>query len=330
VRVLLTEAAERAFGASLRAAHEDIELLTMQRDGTLRLDDGSTLDWERAAVEVAWGTSDLFDAGAPLRPFFGLVRRAETLRWFQSAAAGFDAPIFAELVRRGVLLTTSDANSISIAEYVLRAVLEHFQESALWAEAQVERLWARHDFKEVFGTTWLVVGLGSIGTEVALRARAFGAHVIGVRRRPSGDEPVAEVVTPEGVLEVLPRADVVVLSAPANASTHHFVGTAFLDAMKDTALLVNVGRGSLVDEEALAAALDRGSVAGAVLDVFEVEPLPSDHPWWDDPRVTVTPHNSAGGRGRHARGADLFHENLFRYRRGEPLLRLVTEADLDP
>jgi phosphoglycerate dehydrogenase-like enzyme len=99
--------------------------------------------------------------------------------------------------------------------------------------------------------------------------------------------------------------------------------------MSESALLVNVGRGSLIDEAALAAALDRGSISGAVLDVFEVEPLASDHPWWDDPRVVVTPHNSAGGLGRYQRGADLFSENLARYRRGEPLLRLVTEADLD-
>jgi phosphoglycerate dehydrogenase-like enzyme len=328
LRILLSEAAARAHGDSLRAAHDDIELVTMGGDGALHLADGSALEREDAGIEVAWGTSDLFDDG-PIRPFFGLLRRAETLRWFQSAAAGYDTPIFAELVRNGVALTTSDANSISIAEYVLRCVLEHFQESARWVDAQGERLWARHDFREVAGTTWLVVGLGSIGTEVALRARAFGVHVVGVRRSPSGDEPVAELVTPEGILAALPRADVVVLSAPANASTRHLVDAAFLDAMSESALLVNVGRGSLIDEAALAAALDRGSISGAVLDVFEVEPLPADHPWWDDPRVVVTPHNSAGGLGRYQRGADLFSENLARYRRGEPLLRLVTEADLD-
>lgn len=329
VRILLSEAADTSYGEALRSAHEDIELVTMKSDGTIAVGDAPTLDWQDAAIEVAWGTSDLFDAG-PIRPFFGLLRRSATLRWFQSAAAGHDAPIFAELVRRGVSLTTSDANSISIAEYVLRCVLEHFQESVLWSDAQAERLWSRHDFREVAGTTWVIVGLGSIGTGVALRARAFGAHVIGVRRRPSGDEPVAEVVTPETLLSVLPRADVVVLSAPANASTRHLVDSAFLAALPDTAFLVNVGRGSLVDEDALAEALEAGSISGAALDVFETEPLPTDHPWWDDPRVVVTPHNSAGGLGRYARGAQLFSENLSRYLRGEPLLRLVTEDDLDP
>jgi len=328
-RLLLTETAADAFGASILAAHEDIELVVMARDGTLRLGDGSVLERDGTGIEVVWATQDLFGEGAPLRPFFGLVRRLETLRWFQSQAAGFDEPVFAELIRRGILFTTSHGNSISIAEYVLRAVLEHFQEPSRWAEAQAERRWARHDFQEVFGTTWLVVGLGSIGTEVALRARAFGAHVIGVRRHPRGDEPVAEMVSPDNMRDAIGRADVVVLCAPASASTHHLVDRAFLDAMKETAIIVSVGRGSVVDEEALAAALEEGSIAAAVLDVFEVEPLPADHGFWDNPKVTVTPHNSAGGRGGYARAAEQFQENLSRYLNGEPLRRLVTVADLD-
>jgi phosphoglycerate dehydrogenase-like enzyme len=150
-----------------------------------------------------------------------------------------------------------------------------------------------------------------------------------VRRSPDGTEPVAEVITSDAIASVLGRADVVVLSAPANASTQHLVDAAFLAALPARAFLVNVGRGVLVDEEALAAALEAGALSGAALDVFETEPLPADHQWWDDPRVVVTPHNSAGGLGRHARGADLFSTNLARYRRGEPLLRLVTEADLE-
>ena len=328
MRILLSEAAERTYGEGLRSTHRGIELVTMRGDGTIALGEGPPLEPPDAAIEVAWGTSDLFEG--PIRPFFGLLRRSETLRWFQSPAAGFDAPIFGELVRKGIALTSSDANSVSIAEYVLRCVLEHFQESALWSDAQAERLWSRHDFREVAGTTWVIVGLGSIGTQVALRARAFGAHVIGVRRRPSGDEPVAEVVTPERLLSVLPRADVVVLSAPGNAATRHLVDREFLAAMGETAFLVNVGRGSLVDEDALAEALEAESISGAALDVFETEPLATDHPWWDDPRVVITPHNSAGGRGRYARGAQLFSENLSRYLSGQPLLRLVTEDDLDP
>ena len=98
--------------------------------------------------------------------------------------------------------------------------------------------------------------------------------------------------------------------------------------MKETAIIVSVGRGSVIDEEALIEALKEGAIAAAVLDVFEVEPLPADHPLWGDPKVTVTPHNSAGGRSGYARAAEGFMDNLSRYLNGEPLLRLVTAADL--
>src|SRR5580658_5041029 len=188
----------------------------MAADGTLTVGE-EPLDWESAAVEVAWATADLFNPNGALGKFFGFARRSDSLRWFQSAAAGFDAPVFAELVRRGVALTSSDANSVTIAEYVLRAVLERFQESGQWAEAQRAGRWERHDFRDVAGSSWLVVGLGSIGCEVAVRAKAFGARVVGVRRQPRGDEPVDEVVTPERLAEVVGGADVVVLCAPANA-----------------------------------------------------------------------------------------------------------------
>jgi phosphoglycerate dehydrogenase-like enzyme len=328
-RLLLTETAASNFGADLLSVHENIELVVIERDGTLRLGDGSVLDREDTGIEVVWATQDLFGEGAPLRPFFGLVRRLDTLRWFQSQAAGFDEPVFRELIRRDIFFTTAHANSVSISDYVLRAVLDHYQDPARWVEAQAERRWARRDFQEVFATTWLVVGLGSIGAEVARRAAAFGAHVIGVRRHPTGDEPVAEILTPNTMGEAIGRADVVVLSAPAGASTHHLVDGAFLEAMKGTAIIVSVGRGSVVDEAALIKALDEGSIAAAVLDVFETEPLAKDHPLWGHPRVTVTPHNSAGGRSGYARAAEHFKENLSRYLRGEPLLHLVTVADLD-
>jgi phosphoglycerate dehydrogenase-like enzyme len=317
------------FGASLLSVDDHLELVVMGADGTLDLSDGSAVDRDDSGIEIAWATQDLFEAGAPVRPFFGLVRRLDTLRWFQSQAAGFDEPVFRELIRRDIAFTTSHANSVSISEYVLRAVLDHFEQPARWVEAQSERRWVRHNFTEIFGSTWLIVGLGSIGIEVATRAQAFGAHVIGVRRHPSGDEPVAEMVTPGDMGEAIGRADVVVLSAPAGASTHHLVDRAFLGAMKETAIIVSVGRGSVIDETALVEALDAGSIAAAVLDVFETEPLPDDHPLWGHPRVTVTPHNSAGGRSGYARAAEYFKENLSRYLSGAPLLHLVTEADLD-
>lgn len=322
--VLLTETAAARFGDRL----EDVSLLRMQADGTL-LRDGEPVAWDDAAPEVVWASADLFDDGAPLRPFFGfLVQRAEAVRWLQSPAAGVDAPIFADLLAKGVRLTTSHVTDVPIAEYVVRAVLDHLQGAGQWRAAQAETQWARHDFREVQGTTWLVVGLGAIGSAVAVRARAFGASVLGVRRTPRGDEPVDEVLTPDRLQEALPRADVVVLSAPATSATTKLVDDAFLAAMRPGSLLVNIARGALVDEGALVAALDRGTPEHAVLDVTATEPLPDDSPLWTHPRVTLTPHNAAGGTGRYARGADLFADNLARYRAGEPLRHEVEASDL--
>jgi phosphoglycerate dehydrogenase-like enzyme len=324
MRVVLTAAAHERWWPRLE--RPGVEPLILGVDGGLVLASGAGVARDEADPEVAWGTSDLFDEGAPLRPFFGLLRRSSTLRWFQSPAAGYDGAVFGELARRGVRVSNAHVNGIPIAEYVLRAVLDHFQDAGRWRAGAEARGWRLHDFREVYGTTWLVVGLGSIGGAVATRARAFGARVIGCRRRPSPDDPADETVTPERLLDVVGAADVVVLSAPATATTVGLVDAAFLGAMKAGSLLVNVARGSLVDEDALLVALERGAPEAAVLDVFAAEPLASDHPFWDHPAVTITPHNAAGGTGRHVRQAELFAENLDRYLGGRPLLNEVTDV----
>ena len=326
MRVLLTSVAHERWWPRLE--RPGVEPLVMQVNGSLALASGAAVERDGAGAEVAWGTSDLFDEGAPLRPFFGLLRRSPTLRWFQSPAAGYDGAVFSELARRGVRVSNAHVNGIPIAEYVLRAVLDHFQHAGRWRAEREARQWRLHDFREVYGTTWLVVGVGSIGGAVAARARAFGARVIGCRRRPSPDDPVDEAVTPDGLLGVVGAADVVVLSAPATAATNRLVDAAFLAAMKPGSVLVNVARGSLVDEDALLDALERRAPEAALLDVFATEPLPPDHPFWDHPGVTITPHNAAGGTGRHARQAELFSENLDRYLGGRPLINDVTEVIL--
>lgn len=326
MRVLLTSTAHTRYWG--RLARPGVEAVILGPDGALALEDGSAVERESAGVEAAWGTSDLYGEGAPLRPFFGLLRRAPDLRWFQSPAAGYEAPVFAELARRGVRVCNAHVNGVPIAEYVLRAVLDHFQAARLWREAEAARQWRTHDFREVHGTTWLVVGLGSIGGAVAVRARAFGARVIGCRRRPGAHDPTDRTVTLDQLASVVGEADVVVLAAPATAATTGLVDAGFLGAMRPGSLLVNVARGSLVDEDALLAALERGAPEAAVLDVFATEPLPPDHPFWDHPAVTVTAHNAAGGTGRYERQAELFSENLDRFLAGRPLLEDVTDQIL--
>lgn len=325
--VLLTQTAFDRFGDRLLDLDVDLRPMRMQPDGTLLVGERA-VEWDAAAPEVAWATADLFDDGAPLRPFFGFLLKSATIRWLQSPAAGFDAPIFADLVRRGMRLTNSHASAPAIAEHVIASVLEVFQHRNRWRDAAAERAWRSHDFREVAGTTWLVIGLGHIGRATATRARGLGARIIGVRRRPTGTEEVDELITPDGLGRVVGRADVVVLSAPSAPDTRHLVDATFLAAMKPDAVLVNVARGALVDEEALLRSLDDGRPAMAVLDVFETEPLPVEHPFWDHPRVLVTPHNAAGGTGRYARAADEFFANLEAYVAGGPLTNEVTAADL--
>ena len=323
MRILMTEAAASAYGDQLVAVAPKAELVRMRGDGTL-VDSSGEIAWEDAALEVAWPTFDLFLDGAPLRPFFACMVRAEGLQWLHSSSAGVDAPIFATFVERGVRLTTTHVTDIPIAEYVIRAVLDHYQQPQRWAAAQAERAWRRHDFREVNGTTWLVIGVGSIGAAVASRARALGARVIGVRRSPTGDEPVHRMVPPASLPDVVPDADVIVLAAPATTETRHLVDDALLARTKPGSLLVNIARGALVDEAALVAAIDRGDgIEAAVLDVMETEPLPDDSPLWAHERITITPHGAAGGLGRFDRGAHAFAENLRRYAAGEPLLHEV-------
>lgn len=208
-------------------------------------------------------------------------------------------------------------------------MLDTFLGAGQWRVAQAESRWERGGtgHREVAGSAWLVVGMGAIGGEVARRARALGATVTGVRRHPSGDEPVDRVVTPDGLLSAVPEADVVVLSAPASRATRHLADGAFFAAMRPGSVLVNVARGELVDEEALLAALDLGRPAAAVLDVASTEPLSVASPLWRHPLVTLTPHASGHTGTTNAHYLPFVEENLRRYLAGEPLRQERTLAD---
>jgi phosphoglycerate dehydrogenase-like enzyme len=273
-------------------------------------------------AEVGWLSVDVLRSAD--QEFIGALLASDALRWVQSAGAGYDTWHFQQLLARGVRLSTAHVNNVPIAEFVMREVMDRFQRADRWRAAAAEHHWEHHEWREVYGSTWLVIGLGAIGTAVAQRARAFGCTVIGVRRHPAGTEPVDEMITPDEVTTALPRADVVVLTLPATDETRDLVNDDFLAVMRPAAVLVNVARGSIVDEGALLRALDAGRPDFAVLDVVGEEPLPPEHPLWSHPKVVVTPHTSSGGHGRFARGADLFAENLRRYRAGEPLLHEVT------
>ncbi len=299
----------------------------MDATGALSID-GGPIAAEDAAPTIAWATADLF-ATPVARDFMVTLLKSPGLKWLQSASAGVDNPVFGQLVSRGVRLTTSHGQAVGMADYVLAGVLDHFQRGPERREAQAAHDWRRSiRIRELLETRWLIVGFGAVGQAVAARAKGFGAHITGARRNQNADPLADQIVTPENIGDHLPEADVVVLACPLTDATRHMANTAFFAAMKDDAVLVNVGRGGLVDEAALLAGLDAAKPARAVLDVFETEPLPADSPFWSHPRVSLTAHCSGVGIGQDDRNRDLFLDNLGRYLAREPLRNEVAASDL--
>lgn len=323
MKLLIFEPAYQRIKDRLEALAPDIEPLLLHPDSTLSFH-GKPIDLDAAEFDIAFASNDAY-MGGPVRALFKLLVEAKDLKWFQSSAAGFDHPIFAQIASGGTVMTRSDGLGISIAEFVMARVLEVFHPTDERRESQATRKWERYDFRDMFGTTWLIVGMGSIGCETAIRAKAFGAHIVGVRRTPSGEEPADEMITPSELDDAIPRADVVVISAPGGEETHHLVDARFLALMKPDSVLVNVGRGSIVDEAALIESLEAGKPATAILDVFETEPLPEDSPLWDHERVLISAHCAPQSPMNTARGDAVFLDNLRRYLSGEELRLIVTE-----
>ncbi|GLY20954.1 D-2-hydroxyacid dehydrogenase [Micromonospora sp. NBRC 101691] len=264
--------------------------------------------------------------------FDELLGKCDGLRWVQITAAGFDWVTGETMQRRlaeGLVYTRSpNSYNVPIAEYVIGAVLMHFRAFPAHREAQERREWVRIVARDVIGSTMVVFGTGGIGREVAWRAQALGATVIGVNRTGAPAEGFERVVAYADHLALLPEADSVVLAMPLTTENRYFFDAERFAAMKETAVLVNVGRGALVVEDALVDAMHAGRIAGAVLDVFEEEPLPADHRLWGLPNTTITPHTSFRGSGNLQRLYADFCANLDRYLAGEELAGTKRQPDL--
>lgn len=324
-QVLIHEASYERIRGHLAAQSIEIQPIIMKPDGSL-IADGKPTAVEDIQPDVAWMNLDVFFG--PSRNFSIAMLKSQTLKWAQTAAAGVDGSFFSKLAEKGIALTNSDAQAPAIADYVLGFVLEHFQRIDDFKSAQAESNWERIDFREMEGSTWLIIGYGKIGREIAKRVSGFGARVIAVRRKDVPDPLVDETGKLGDITTLLPKADVVVLSCALNDQTRDLAGPAFFDAMKDNSVLVNIGRGGLVDEDALLAALDNGKPEHAILDVFQEEPLPAESPFWSHPRVRVTAHTSAHGSRTGERGDALFIDNLARFISGKQLINEVNPADL--
>lgn len=256
-----------------------------------------------------------------------LVRKAPRLKWIHFASAGVDRAVEAGLMSSDLILTTSSGiHATPIGEYVLASMLMFTHRFHQALRQQDRHAWQRYDAPELRDRTLGIVGYGHIGREVARLALAFGMKVVAIRRGAparAGRSARVTVLAPEQLPRLLAESDYVLLSVPLIGETHHLLGEAQLRGMKPTAYLVNISRGKVVDEAALARALREGWIAGAGLDVFEKEPLPAESPLWGMDNVILTPHIAGSHQRYNERATALFCENLRRYLDGRPLLNLV-------
>jgi D-2-hydroxyacid dehydrogenase (NADP+) len=273
--------------------------------------------------------TDIF-VGYSLRP--QQLKLAKNLKWLHSTAAGVAQLMYPELRESGIVVTNpSGIFSVPMAEHTMGLLVAlarnfpdslRYQDNSRWSQ---QELWDKPQrLTELNGKLLLIVGYGSIGRELARRAHAFDIRVWGVTRSGKGDLTYAEKIVPVAQLDdVLPQADYVVVAAPETHETAQLMSAARIAKMKRGARLINVGRGSLLDEAALLRALESGALAGAAVDVTATEPLPPESPLWKAPNLFITPHTSAVSDRLWIRQADVLVQLLERWFDGRELFNQV-------
>jgi glyoxylate/hydroxypyruvate reductase len=284
-----------------------------------------------ASQEAAWhallAEADvLYDFDRDLAP--RLPELAPRLRWIQATSSGIGPFVQRAGLDRADLLITNAAgiHAIPLAEHTLLALLYFVKEVPRLRRDQAAQRWERSCGRELRGLRATIVGLGAVGREIARTLRAVGLHVTGVRRTPTPDAAAVDcdrVIPPSELHAALPATDALVLIAPHTPETEGMIDARALALLPRGAILVNVARGALIDEDALLAALRSGALEGAALDVARTEPLPAGHPLWDEPNVLLTAHSASTVERENERLTDLFIDNLHRFRAGAPLRNLL-------
>lgn len=285
--------------------------------------------WDREALRQALPQADAAFAAYVDRDVVPSLTR---LKWVQAPAVGVGHILSEEMIESSIVLTSArGVRARAMAEHVLGVTLALARQLPVVIRRQVDHQWALDEIDAGGAIRTLqhrrigVVGLGAIGLEVARAAAGFGMRVSATRRNVDRPRPafVDEVLPPERLSELLAVSDVIVLSAPLVPETRHLIGSSALSTAKRGALLINVGRGNLIDEEAVIAALKDGRLGGAALDVFAREPLDTASPFWDLPNVIITPHISGAMEDYWTPLVALFSENLRRFEHGQALLNVV-------
>jgi len=250
------------------------------------------------------------------------------VRWIHSRNAGLDNTLFPELVASPAPLTNgSGVFSQSLGEFALAAILYFAKDISRMLRNMRAQRWEQFDVDEISTQTIGIVGYGDIGCAVASRVKAMGMKVFALKRHvPVTPDPLIDsFYAPEQLFEMLVLCDYVVVAAPLTAETHHMISDAAFAAMKPSAVLINVGRGPVVDQEALLRALTENKIRGAGLDVFEHEPIPADDPIWSFDNVLVSPHTADHTSTWLRDAMQFFIEQYGRFAKGEPLKNVVNK-----
>lgn len=263
-----------------------------------------------------------------------LVPVSPRLRWVHTMAAGGGAQVRAAKLSeadldRVTFTTSAGVHGGPLAEFAVLGVLAGAKDLHSMQRLQTAHDWPemRWPMRQVADQTVLILGLGGIGLETARLLKAFGATVLGVRRTQGQVPGVDEVHPTEALPELVGRADAIIITLPDTHRTRHLYGADLIAKTKPGAVIVNVGRGSVIDEQALMAGLSSGQLSSAFLDVTETEPLPTDSPLWDQPNVTIYPHNAALSPHEDRLIAELFVANLSRYLAGQPMRNVVVPGE---
>jgi phosphoglycerate dehydrogenase-like enzyme len=254
------------------------------------------------------------------------------LRWNQSTSAGigWGAKRYNWTDTDIVFTTASGIHETPLAEFCIMSMLMYVKDYFWMEEEKARKHWARTCSTELRGKTLAIIGLGKVGREIARIAKCMGMRVIATKRHTEGVDPnsvsVDEIYPWNSLDTLLRESDFLTLICPETEETRGLIGRNEFSKMKRGALLINIARGSIVDEDALIEALRSGHLGGAALDVFRVEPLPPDSPLWDMPRVIISPHSASTADTENMKQTDLFIYNLKRYLKGEPLKNVLNKS----
>jgi phosphoglycerate dehydrogenase-like enzyme len=285
-------------------------------------------DSAAAFAKAAADAEVLFNWSGSLALIREVFLMGRNLRWIHSRSVGLERVLFPELIASSVTLTNGKGVfSASLGEFALAAILYFAKDLRRMIRSQMAGNWDPFDVEMISGRTVGIVGYGDIGRAVAARVRPLGMRVLALKRHvPASDSPdplVDQIFAPDRRLEMIPRCDYIVVAAPLNAETRGLLGAREFAAMKNTAVVINLGRGPVIDEPAMIRTLSGQNIKGAALDVFDEEPLPADHPFYKLENVLLSPHCADHTSDWHDDAMRFFLDQFARFRRGDPLRNVV-------